>query len=90
MRYKFRLVPLLAWTVAVVLVSGLIAVTAFADDLGPPVGTKAPDIGTRSDRQAAGACRPHGQERPRPAVLSLRRLVPLLQSAVDRRERWRR
>src|ERR1700730_2407296 len=50
MRYKFRLVPLLAWTVAVVLVSGLIAVTAFADDLGPPVGTQAPDIGMRLDQ----------------------------------------
>jgi peroxiredoxin len=50
MRYKFRLVPLLAWAVAVVLVSGLIAVTAFADDLGPPVGTKAPDIGMRLDQ----------------------------------------
>ena len=42
MRYKFRLVPLLAWAVAIVLVCGLVAVTAFADDLGPPVGTKAP------------------------------------------------
>ena len=50
MRYKFRLVPLLAWAVAVVLVGGLVAVTAFADDLGPPVGTKAPDIGTRLDQ----------------------------------------
>src|SRR5271169_7228341 len=50
MRYKFRLAPLLAWAVAVVLVSGLVAVTAFADDLGPPVGTKAPDIGTRLDQ----------------------------------------
>ena len=50
MRYKFRSVPLLAWAVAVVLVSGLVAVTAFADDLGPPVGTKAPDIGTRLDQ----------------------------------------
>ena len=50
MRYKFRLVPLLAWAVAVVLVSGLVAVTAFADDLGPPVGTKAPDIGTPPDQ----------------------------------------
>jgi peroxiredoxin len=50
MRYKFRLPPLLAWAVAVVLVSGLVAVNAFADDLGPPVGTKAPDIGTRLDQ----------------------------------------
>ena len=41
MRYKFRLLPLLAWAVAIVLVGGLVAVTAFADDLGPPVGTKA-------------------------------------------------
>jgi peroxiredoxin len=50
MRYKFRLVPLLARAVAIVLVGGLVAVTAFADDLGPPVGTKAPDIGTRLDQ----------------------------------------
>jgi peroxiredoxin len=50
MRYKFRLVPLFARAVAVVLVGGLVAVTAFADDLGPPVGTKAPDIGTRLDQ----------------------------------------
>jgi peroxiredoxin len=50
MRYKFRLAPLLAWAVAVVLVSGPVAVTAFADDLGPPVGTKAPDIGTPPDQ----------------------------------------
>lgn len=55
MRYKFRLVPLLAWAVAVVLVSGLVAVTAFADDLGPPVGTKAPDIGTYSIKPASHA-----------------------------------
>jgi peroxiredoxin len=50
MRYKCRLAPLLAWAVAVVLVSGPVAVTALADDLGPPVGTKAPDIGTRPDQ----------------------------------------
>jgi peroxiredoxin len=50
MRYKFRLAPLLAWAVAAVLVGGPVAVTAFADDLGPPVGTKAPDIGTRLDQ----------------------------------------
>ena len=50
MRYKLRLMQLLAWAVAVILVGGLVAVTAFADDLGPPVGTKAPDIGTRLDQ----------------------------------------
>jgi peroxiredoxin len=50
MRYKFRSVGLLAWAVALVLVSGPVAVTALADDLGPPVGTKAPDIGTRPDQ----------------------------------------
>jgi peroxiredoxin len=50
MRYKFRSMRLLSWAVAVVLVGGLVAVTASADDLGPPVGTKAPDIGTRLDQ----------------------------------------
>jgi peroxiredoxin len=41
---------LLAWAVALVLAGGLVAVAALADDLGPPVGTKAPDIGTRLDQ----------------------------------------
>jgi peroxiredoxin len=50
MRYKFRSMRLLAWAVALVLAGGLVAVTALADDLGPPVGTKAPDIGTRLDQ----------------------------------------
>src|SRR3984957_20009331 len=50
MRYKLRSMRLLAWAVAVVLVSGLVAVTASAEDLGPGVGTKAPDIGTRLDQ----------------------------------------
>jgi peroxiredoxin len=50
MRYKFRSTWLLAWAVALVLIGGPITVTAFAEDLGPPVGTKAPDIGTRLDQ----------------------------------------
>jgi peroxiredoxin len=50
MRHKFRSMRLLAWAVALVLAGGLAAVTALADDLGPPVGTKAPDIGTRLDQ----------------------------------------
>ena len=50
MRYKIRSMRLLAWAVALVLAGGLAAVTALADDLGPPVGTKAPDIGTRLDQ----------------------------------------
>jgi peroxiredoxin len=41
---------LLAWVIALVLIAVPVAVTAFADDLGPPVGTKAPDIGTPLDQ----------------------------------------
>jgi peroxiredoxin len=33
-----------------VYIGGSLAVTAAAEDLGPPVGTKAPDIGTRPDQ----------------------------------------
>jgi peroxiredoxin len=33
-----------------VLIGGSISVTASAEDLGPPVGNKAPDIGTRLDQ----------------------------------------
>jgi peroxiredoxin len=33
-----------------VLISGCFSVTASAQDLGPPVGSKAPDIGTRLDQ----------------------------------------
>ncbi len=50
MRYKFRSMRLLAWAVALVLAGELVAATALADDLGPPLGTKAPDIGTRLDQ----------------------------------------
>jgi peroxiredoxin len=50
MRYKYRSMRLVAWAVALVLAGGPVAVTALADDLGPPVGTKAPDIGTRLDQ----------------------------------------
>jgi peroxiredoxin len=40
-----------AWVSALmVLVGGFFAVTASAEDLGPPVGIKAPDIGTRLDQ----------------------------------------
>jgi peroxiredoxin len=40
-----------AWVFALmVLVGGFFAVTASAEDLGPPVGIKAPDIGTRLDQ----------------------------------------
>ena len=40
-----------AWVFALmVLVGGFLAVTASAEDLGPPVGIKAPDIGTRLDQ----------------------------------------
>src|SRR5260221_8525056 len=40
------------------LIGGSLAVTAFAEDLGPPVGAKAPDIGTRPDQTG----------KPRPAA----------------------
>jgi peroxiredoxin len=41
---------LLAWVIALVLIAAPVAVTAFADDLGPAVGTKTPDIGTPLDQ----------------------------------------
>lgn len=36
--------------VLMVLIGGSLSATASAEDLGPPVGTKAPDIGTRLDQ----------------------------------------
>jgi peroxiredoxin len=50
MTSKLLSTRLLAWAVALVLITGSVTVTAFADDLGPPVGTKAPDIGTPLDQ----------------------------------------
>ena len=50
MMSKLPLTRLLAWVIALVLIAAPVAVTAFADDLGPPVGTKAPDIGTPLDQ----------------------------------------
>jgi peroxiredoxin len=50
MTSRLHLTQLLAWAIALVLITGPVTVTAFADDLGPPVGTKAPDIGTRLDQ----------------------------------------
>jgi peroxiredoxin len=35
---------------SIVLIGGMLSVTALAEDLGPPVGIKAPDIGTRLDQ----------------------------------------
>ncbi len=50
MMSKLPSTRLLAWVIALVLIAVPVAVTAFADDLGPPVGTKAPDIGTPLDQ----------------------------------------
>ena len=50
MMSKLPSTRLLAWVIALVLIAAPVAVTAFADDLGPPVGTKAPDIGTPLDQ----------------------------------------
>src|SRR5260370_40042067 len=35
---------------ATILIGGMLSVTAMAEDLGPAVGIKAPDIGTRLDQ----------------------------------------
>jgi peroxiredoxin len=50
MTSKLLSTRLLGWAVALILIARPVAVTAFADDLGPPVGTKAPDIGTPLDQ----------------------------------------
>jgi peroxiredoxin len=51
MSAKHQSAARVAWVFALmVLVGGFFAVTASAEDLGPPVGIKAPDIGTRLDQ----------------------------------------
>jgi peroxiredoxin len=51
MSAKHQLAGRVAWVFALmVLFGGFFAVTASAEDLGPPVGIKAPDIGTRLDQ----------------------------------------
>ena len=50
MMSKLPSTRLLAWVIALVLIAAPVAVTAFADDLGPAVGTKTPDIGTLLDQ----------------------------------------
>ena len=51
MTVKFQSTGRFAWVFALmVLIGGCFSLTASAEDLGPPVGTKAPDIGTRLDQ----------------------------------------
>ena len=51
MTAKFHSTGRFAWVFTLmVLIGGCFSVTASAEDLGPPVGTKAPDIGTRLDQ----------------------------------------
>jgi peroxiredoxin len=51
MKPKLQLWRPLAWAIALmVVIGGPLSVTASAEDLGPAVGTKAPDIGTRPDQ----------------------------------------
>jgi hypothetical protein len=51
MAAKFQSMGRRGWVFALmVLIGGGFSVTASAEDLGPPVGTKVPDIGTRLDQ----------------------------------------
>jgi peroxiredoxin len=51
MTARFQSAKRIAWVVAlIVLIGGTLGVMASAEDLGPPVGAKAPDIGTRLDQ----------------------------------------
>jgi peroxiredoxin len=75
MAAKFKVTRLLAWAVALVLIGGPVVVTAFADDLGPPVGTKAPDIGTPLDQT--------GKPRPLASLMSKNGLVLLFFRSAD-------
>ena len=51
MTAKFHSTGRFAWVFTLmVLIGGFFSLTASAEDLGPPVGTKAPDIGTRLDQ----------------------------------------
>ena len=48
---RFQAAPRVAWTLALLtLVGAPLAVSALAEDLGPAIGTTAPDIGTRLDQ----------------------------------------
>jgi hypothetical protein len=62
------------WALALtVLVAGSPASSVSAEDLGPPIGTKAPDIGTRLDQtgQPRALSDLWGEKRSGPHVLSL-------------------
>jgi peroxiredoxin len=51
MAIKYQSARRVAWVAALmVLIGGSFAVTASAEDLGPPIGIVAPDIGTRLDQ----------------------------------------
>jgi peroxiredoxin len=48
---RFQAAPRVAWTLALLALAGApLAVSALAEDLGPAIGTTAPDIGTRLDQ----------------------------------------
>src|SRR5580704_12407193 len=61
-----------------------------AEDLGPPVGTTAPDIGTRLDQLGKPHHRSHGTQWPHSLLLPIGRLVPLLSGPAHRCEHRRR
>jgi peroxiredoxin len=50
MAAKFPSAKRLVWAALIVLMAGSLTRSASAEDLGPPVGIKAPDIGTRLDQ----------------------------------------
>src|SRR3984957_19285219 len=65
-----------AWAFALMfLLGGLLAVAASAEDLGPPVGIKAPDIGTRLDQT--------GMPRTLPDVMGKNGLVLMFFRSAD-------